>query len=117
MHEEYKKIITEVFKKFEQFTINNIICNDEDAYVVFKYNNVCLKMVIRNVHIPYIRKIFVYVEKESVKNEILLPHYIGSDEADYLLCPINKAEYVLSAYTLADIISLYLHQTYSLLIL
>lgn len=115
MHEKYEKIITEVFEKFEQFTIDNVICNNEDACVVFKYNNVCLKMIIRNIHIPYIREIFIQVKKESVKNEILLPHYMESDESNYLLCPINKAEYVLSAYTLADIISLYLHQTYSLL--
>lgn len=117
MHEDYLKIVRAVFTKYADFTIEEISAENSLISVKFAFKESLLNLYVINPGNNYLRSALVCLE-DGITDDLKIPaHYIRYNNKDKrsALCLLDPEQHVLSSYSLAELIDLYLGQTQSML--
>lgn len=117
MREDYLLVVRDAFSEYTDFSLIDVTAEDTLIGVNFTYQGNPLDLYISNPGNTYLRNIIVCIE-DRVADELKIPaHYMRYNDKDKrsVLCLLDQEQHVLSAYSLAELIDLYLGQTQSLL--
>ena len=117
MHEDYLLVVQYAFSEYTDFSLIDISAEDSLISANFTYQGSPLTLYVSNPGNTYLRSIMVCIE-DRVADELKIPaHYMRYNDKDKrsVLCLLDKEQHVLSAYSLAELVNLYLGQTQSLL--
>lgn len=117
MHEDYLRIVREAFDKYSGFYLTDVSTEDTLISANFTYRGSPLTLYVSDPSNTYLRSIGVCIEN-CIADDLKIPaHYIRYNNQDKrsVLCLLDKEQHVLSAYSLSELIDLYLGQTQSLL--
>lgn len=119
MRENYLKIVQSAFNNYAEFSLINITMEGNIIKARFTYCGSSLILYVFEPANIYLREVLVCIEDSIADRFHLPPHYIRYDDKKKLssLCLIDKEQHVLSSYSLADLVTLYLGQVQSLLTL
>ena len=117
MHEDYLEIIRTVFNTHPEFILEEISGEASLISVTFTYQGRPLILYVFDPGNNYLRSVMVCLE-DNIADELKIPaHYIrySNKQKRSALCLLDQEQHVLSSYSLAELIDLYLGQTKSLL--
>ncbi len=117
MREDFLHVVQDAFSNYADFSLIDVSAEDTLVRAHFTYQESPLILYVSNPDNAYLRSIMVCIE-DHVADELKIPaHYMRYNEKDKksALCLLDKEQHVLSAYSLAELIDLYLGQTQSLL--
>lgn len=117
MREDFLQVVQDAFCDYADFSLVDISAEDSLISVNFTYQGSPLTLYVFDPGNTYQRSIIVCIE-DRIADELKIPaHYMryNNKEKRSALCLLDKEQHVLSAYSLAELVDLYLGQTYSLL--
>lgn len=117
MHEDYLQVTQDSFNKYADFSLADVSTTDALISAEFTYQGSPLTLYVSNPGNTYLRSIMICIE-DRVADELKIPaHFMRYNDKDKrsMLCLLDKEQHVLSAYSLSELIDLYLGQTQSLL--
>ncbi len=117
MREDYLQVVRDAFSEYTDFSLDDVSSEDSLIRAHFTYQGSPLTLYVSNPGNTYLRSIMVCIE-DRVADELKIPaHYMRYNDKDKrsMLCLLDKEQHVLSAYSLSELIDLYLGQTQSLL--
>ena len=117
MHEDNLQVLQDSFSKYTDFSLVDVSATDTLICANFTFQGSPLTLYVSNPGNAYVRSIMVCIE-DRVADELKIPaHYMRYNDKDKqsMLCLLDKDQHVLSAYSLSELIDLYLGQTQSLL--
>lgn len=117
MREDYLQIVQDAFSEYADFSLIDISAEDALIRANFTYQGSPLTLFVSNPGNSYLRSAMVCIE-DLVADELKIPaHYMRYNDKDKrsVLCLLDKEQHVLSAYSLCELVDLYLGQTQSLL--
>lgn len=117
MHEDYLETIRTVFNTYPEFILEEISGEASLISVTFAYQGRPLILYVFDPENDYLRSVMVCLE-DNIADELKIPaHYIrySNKQKRSALCLLDQEQHVLSSYSLAELIDLYLGQTKSLL--
>lgn len=117
MHEDYLETIRTVFNTYPEFILEEISGEASLISVTFAYQGRPLILYVFDPENDYLRSVMVCLE-DNIADELKIPaHYVrySNKQKRSALCLLDQEQHVLSSYSLAELIDLYLGQTKSLL--
>lgn len=117
MREDYLQIVQKAFGEYSDFSLIEISAEDTWISADFTYQGSPLTLYVLEPGNTYLRNIMVCIDNR-VADDLRIPaHYMryGDKNKRSALCLLDKEQHVLSAYSLSELIDLYLGQTRSLL--
>lgn len=117
MHEDFLETIRAVFNTYPEFILEEISGEDSLISATFAYQGRPLILYVSDPGNDYLRSVIVCLE-DNIADELKIPaHYIrySNKQKQSALCLLEQEQHVLSSYSLAELIDLYLGQTMSLL--
>ena len=117
MREDYLQIVQKAFSEYSDFSLTEISAEETLISADFTYQESPLTLYVLEPGNTYLRNIMVCIDNR-VADDLRIPaHYMryGDKNKRSVLCLLDKEQHVLSAYSLSELIDLYLGQTRSLL--
>ena len=117
MREDYLQIVQKAFSEYSDFSLTEISAEETLISADFTYQGSPLTLYVLEPGNTYLRNIMVCIDN-CVADDLRIPaHYMryGDKNKRSVLCLLDKEQHVLSAYSLSELIDLYLGQTRSLL--
>ena len=117
MHEDYLETIRTIFNTHPEFILEEISGEASLISVTFTYQGRPLILYVFDPGNEYLRSVMVCLE-DNIADELKIPaHYIrySNKQKRSALCLLDQEQHVLSSYSLAELVDLYLGQTKSLL--
>ena len=117
MLENSLKSAKTVLTDFDDFIITDSGISDDGIWIKFTYNECYLLLTVNNPDKVYLRKVSVYMLGGKYDSIKLPPHFLRIDETNKLsyICLLDTEQHILTAYSLPEVIKLYLDQVRSIL--